>query len=154
AAEGALTTAQRVGETASQVLATLFAARARHARGDYAHAIKLLNWVIGATDGDRANFLGMAHLASVSALTWLSWSLAECGVFGLAMVRGDEGVFIAEAVDHLVSRVYAYMALGIVHLRKGDFAMAISTLQRAFHMSERADLRMCRATVAGYLGRA
>src|SRR4029453_8995969 len=122
AAEGAVTTAQRVGETASQVLATLFAARARHARGDYAHAIKLLNWVVGATDGDRANFLGMANLPSVSARTWLSWSLAECGVFGLAMVRGDEGVFIAEAVDHLVSRVYAYMALGIVHLRKGDFA--------------------------------
>ncbi len=154
AAEGALTTAQRVGETASQVLATLFAARARHACGDYPHAIKLLNWVIGATDSDRANFLGMANLPSVSARTWLSWSLAECGEFGPAMVRGDEGVFIAEAVDHLVSRIYAYMGLGIVHLRKGDFGAAIPTLQRAFQMSDRGDLLMARTMVAGYLGRA
>jgi class 3 adenylate cyclase/tetratricopeptide (TPR) repeat protein len=153
-AEEALTTAQRVGETPSQVLATLFAARARHARGDYEQAITLLNWVIGATDGDRANFLGMANLPSVSARTWLSWSLAERGMFGPAMVRGDEGVFIAEAVDHLVSRIYAYMALGIVHLRQGDFAEAIPTLQRAFQMSDRGDLLMARTMVAGYLGRA
>jgi tetratricopeptide (TPR) repeat protein len=154
AAEAALATAQRVGETPSQVLANLFAARAQHARGDYAHAIKLLNWVIGATDGDRANFLGMANLPSVSARTWLSWSLAECGEFGPALTRGDEGVFIAEAVDHLVSRIYAYMALGIVHLRKGDVAAAIPTLQRAFQMSDRGDLLMARTMVAGYLGRA
>jgi len=153
-AEEALTTAQRVGETPSQVLATLFAGRARHARGDYAQAIKLLNWAIGATDGDRANFLGMANLPSVSARTWLSWSLAECGVFGPAMARCDEGVFIAEAVDHLVSRIYAYMALGIVHLRQGDFAASISTLQRAFQMSDRGDLLMARTMIAGYLGRA
>jgi tetratricopeptide (TPR) repeat protein len=46
------------------------------------------------------------------------------------------------------------MGLGIVHLRKGDFVMAISTLQRAFQLSERGNLRMARATVAGYLGRA
>jgi class 3 adenylate cyclase/tetratricopeptide (TPR) repeat protein len=154
AAEEALTTAQQVGERPSEVLATLFAARARHARGDYAQAVNLLNWVIGATDGDRANFLGMANLPSVSARTWLSWSLAECGGFGPAMVRGDEGVFIAEAVDHLVSRIYAYMALGIVHLRRGDVAAAITNLERAFQMSDRGDLLMARTMVAGYLGRA
>jgi tetratricopeptide (TPR) repeat protein len=46
------------------------------------------------------------------------------------------------------------MALGIVHLRKGDFAAAIPTLQRAFQMSDRGDLLMARTMVAGYLGRA
>ena len=136
------------------MLAKLFAGRARHARGDYAQAIELMNWVISATDADRANFLGMANLPSVSARTWLSWSLAERGEFGLALARGDEAVYIAEAVDHVVSRIYAYMALGIVHLRKGNFDLAIRKLERAYQMSERADLRMARATVAGYLGRA
>ena len=146
--------AQPVGEAPAQVLAKLFAGRARHARGDYAHAIELMNWVISATDGDRANFLGMANLPSVSARAWLSWALAERGDFALALTRSDEGVYIAEAVDHLVSRIYAYMALGIVHLRKGNFDLAIQTLERAYQMSERADLRMARAMVAGYLGRA
>ena len=75
-------------------------------------------------------------------------------MFGPAMVRGDEGVFIAEAVDHPVSRIYAYMAIGIVHLHQGDFAEAIPTLQRAFQMSDRGDLLMARTMVAGYLGRA
>jgi class 3 adenylate cyclase/tetratricopeptide (TPR) repeat protein len=152
ASEQALVAAQPVGEAPAQVLAKLFAGRARHARGDYAQAIELMNWVISATDGDRLNFLGMANLPSVSARTWLSWSLAERGEFGLALTRGDEGLYIAEAADHLVSRIYAYMALGIVHLRKGNFESAIQTLERAYQMSERADLRMARATVGGYLG--
>jgi tetratricopeptide (TPR) repeat protein len=111
ASEQALVAAQPVGEAPAQVLAKLFAGRARHARGDYAQAIELMNWVISATDGDRTNFLGMANLPSVSARTWLSWSLAERGDFALALTRGDEGVYIAEAVDHLVSRIYAYMAV-------------------------------------------
>ncbi len=154
ASEQALVTAEPAGDTPALILAKLFAGRAWHARGDYAHAIELLNWVVDETEGDRTNFLGMANLPSVSARTWLSWSLAERGDFGAAIARGDEGVYIAEAVDHLVSRIYAYMALGIVHLRKGDLAVAISTLQRAFQLSATENLRMARATVAGYLGRA
>lgn len=153
ASEQALVTAEPVGEAPALVLAKLFAGRARHARGEYAQAIELMNWVIGATDGDRANFLGMANLPSVSARTWLSWSLAERGEFEKAVARGDEAVNIAEAIDHVVSRIYAYMALGIVHLRKGDFDLAIQNLERAYQMSERANLRMARAMVAGYLGR-
>ena len=154
AAEQALATAQSVGEAPAQVLANLFAGRARHARGDYAQAIRLLDGVVSATDDDRANFLGMANLPSVSARTWLSWSLAERGEFGTAITRSQEAVYIADAVDHLISRIYGYLALGIAHLRKGDLAMAIANLERALQFSETQNLRMARAMVAGYLGRA
>jgi class 3 adenylate cyclase/tetratricopeptide (TPR) repeat protein len=154
ASEQAVVAAEPVGEFSVQVLAKLFAGRARHARGDYAEAIKLMNWVISATDGDRTNFLGMANLPSVSARAWLSWSLAERGEFELALTRCDEGVYIAEAVDQFASRIYAYMGLGIVHLRKGSFDFAIQALERAYQLSGQADLRMARVTVAGYLGRA
>jgi len=153
ASEKALLAAQQVEEAPVQVLAKLFAGRARHAQGEYGAAIELMNWVIGATDSDRANFLGMANLPSVSARTWLSWSLAERGEFGAALACGDEAVYIAEAVDHLVSRIYAYMAIGIVYSRKGSFDLATEALERAYQMSKRANLRMLRATIAGYLGR-
>ena len=109
ASQQALVAAEPVGEASAQVLAKLFAGRARHARGDYAQSIELMNWVISATDSDRANFLGMANLPSVSARTWLSWTLAERGEFEIALTRGDEAIYIAETVDHLVSRIYAYM---------------------------------------------
>jgi len=154
AAQQSIDTATSVGEKSAEVLATLFAGRARHALGDYAHAIERLEWVIGATDEDRTNFLGMANLPSVSARTWLSWSLAERGDFEPAITRGQEGVYIADVVDHLISRIYAYMALGIVHLRQGELAVAISNLQRAYQFSEKENLRMARAMVACYLGRA
>jgi class 3 adenylate cyclase/tetratricopeptide (TPR) repeat protein len=154
ATDQAAAVAEPVGDVPARVLAKLFAGRARHARGEYIKAVELMNWVISATDGDRANFLGMANLPSVSARTWLAWSLAERGEFGLATARGEEAVYIAETVDHLVSRIYAYMALGIVQLRKGSLDLANRLLERAYQLSERADLRMARATVAGYLGRA
>jgi class 3 adenylate cyclase/tetratricopeptide (TPR) repeat protein len=154
ATEQALATAQSVGEAPAQVLANLFAGRARHARGDYAQAIRLLAGVVAATDDDRANFLGMANLPSVSARTWLSWSLAERGEFGPALTRSQEAVYIADAVDHLISRIYGYLALGIAHLRKGDLALAIANLERAFQFAETQNLRMSRTLVAGYLGRA
>ena len=154
AAEQSMATARDVDEKPAQVLATLFAGRARHALGDYARAAERLNWVVGATDDDRANFFGMANLPSVSARTWLSWALAERGDFATAIARSQEGVYIADAVDHLISRIYGYMALGITQLRKGDLAAAISNLQRAFQFSEKENLRMCRAMVGGYLGRA
>jgi tetratricopeptide (TPR) repeat protein len=154
AAEQSMATAQGAGEKPTQVLATLFAGRARHALGDYTRAIERLNWVVGATDDERANFFGMANLPSVSARTWLSWALAERGDFATAIARSREGVYIADAVDHLISRIYGYMALGIAHLRKGDLALAIANLQRAYQFSEKEHLRMCRAMVGGYLGRA
>src|SRR6516165_6911223 len=76
------------------------------------------------------------------------------GEFELALMRSDEAVYIADAIDQFATRIYAYMALGIVHLRRGSFDFAIQPLERAFQLSERADLRMARAMVAGYLGRA
>ena len=154
AAEQALATAQNVDEKPAQVLANLFAGRARHARGDYAEAIHLLDGVVKATEDDRANFLGMANLPSVSARTWLSWSLAERGEFGPALTRSQEAVYIADAVDHLISRIYGHLALGIAHLRKGDLGNAIPSLERAFHFSQTQNTRMARAMTAGYLGRA
>jgi class 3 adenylate cyclase/tetratricopeptide (TPR) repeat protein len=154
AAGQALATAQSVGETPAQVLARLFAGRAHHARGDYAQAVELLNGVVEGTEDDRGNFLGMANLPSVSARTWLVWSLAERGEFGPALGRAREGVLIAETADHLVSRIYAYMALGILHLRQGNLAMAITMLQRALQASETGNLRVARVMVAAYLGRA
>lgn len=154
AAEQAAKTAAPVGERAAQVLADLFAGRARHARGDYAEAIALLERVVAATEDERGNFFGMANLPSVSARTWLAWALAERGDFGAAIVRGNESIYIAEALDHLVSRIYAYMAVGIVHLRRGDLPLALVRLRRAHQLSETESLRMCRATAGGYLGRA
>ena len=112
--------------------------------GDYAQRGRAAERVVGATDDDRANFLGMANLPSVSARTWLSWSLAERGEFAQPRSRAArKGCYIADTVDHLVSRIYGYMALGIAHLRKGDLALAISNLQRAFQFSETENLRMC-----------
>jgi tetratricopeptide (TPR) repeat protein len=154
ASNEALGAAQSAGQTPVRVLAKLFAGRAQHARGDYAQAVELMEWVMTATENDRANFFGMANLPSVSARTWLAWSLAERGEFELALTRGDEAVSIAESVDHLVSKIYAHMGVGIAQLRRGSLDLANTALEHAYKMSERADLRMARAMIAGYLGRA
>ena len=154
AAEQALGLTDPTRDPAGNCLPRLFWGRALHARGNYTHAIRLFNEVIEATDLDRTNFLGMANLPSVSARAWLAWAMAEQGIFAEAQLRAEEAIDIGEVTNHLVSRIYGYMALGIVQLRSGRVDTAAITLERAYSLSHRADLNMAQATVAGYLGRA
>jgi tetratricopeptide (TPR) repeat protein len=55
---------------------------------------------------------------------------AELGVFTEGVAHGDEGVRIAEAVDHPYSLIEAYAGLGLLYLRKGDLHQAIAALER------------------------
>jgi tetratricopeptide (TPR) repeat protein len=66
----------------------------------------------------------------VHARAVLVWCQAELGVFAEAVAHGDEGVRIAEAVDHPYSLIEVYAGLGLLYLRKGDLHQAIAALER------------------------
>ncbi|MFQ5946579.1 MAG: tetratricopeptide repeat protein, partial [Anaerolineae bacterium] len=79
---------------------------------------------------------GEAGPASVLSRFWLVPSLAELGEFAEGIARGEEGVQIAETVDHPWSLIGTYHALGYLYLRKGELTKAIAVLERGLGLGQ------------------
>ena len=63
-------------------------------------------------------------------------------LFAEAITWGEDGVRIAETVDHPVSLASAYAAAGRVSLRQGDFPKAIPILERGLRVCQDTPLPM------------
>ncbi len=70
----------------------------------------------------------------------LVWALAELGAFDEGIVRGSEGVHLAQAVDHPYSLVVAHWGLGSLYGIRGDYGEAIRSLDRALALSHEWNL--------------
>ena len=117
------------GDVTVQIMAHYFLGAAYHASGAYRQARDHLDQNVARLAGERAQErFGLAGLASVFSRTFLVWSLAELGEFTAGLARGAEGVRLAEAVDHPYSLLHAQFGLGVLLLRQGDLAGAISWL--------------------------
>ena len=64
------------------------------------------------------------------------WSLAEVGAFTEGVARGEEGVRIAEATEHLSNLIIAYMGVGRLFLRQGDVHKAVPVLEQGLRLCE------------------
>jgi predicted ATPase/class 3 adenylate cyclase len=109
--------------------------------GDYARALDLLRQVVevlpGELAGDRfGERVRVASPLSVVSRNFLLRSLAEVGAFTEGVARGEEGVRIAEAAEHLSSLINAYMSVGHLFLRQGDMHRAVPVLERGLRLCE------------------
>jgi tetratricopeptide (TPR) repeat protein len=77
---------------------------------------------------------GLSTLPSVISRAWLARYLAELGAFSEESAHGEEAVRIAEAVDHPVSLIWAYLGVGFLSLRQRDFSRAIPGLERGLDL--------------------
>jgi tetratricopeptide (TPR) repeat protein len=127
----ALSIAEALGDSILQVRAYLALGRVHYSLGDYRRAMDFLGRTVVALTGE---LLYQSHwgpgLPSVHARAVLVQCQAELGVFAEGVARGDEGVRIAEAVDHPYSLIEVYAGLGLLYLRKGDLHPAIAALER------------------------
>lgn len=94
--------------------------------GDYGLAINFLRRTVTSLEGDliRERF-GQASLPSVVSRAYLARSLAAHGEFAEAIAQREEGIRIAQGVDHLVSQVSAHLGMSSFHLAKGDLDKAV-----------------------------
>jgi tetratricopeptide (TPR) repeat protein len=127
----ALSIAEALGDSMPQVRVCLVLGRVYYSLGDYRRAVDFLGRTVAALTGE---LLYQSHwgpgLPSVHARAVLVWCQAELGVFAEAVAHGDEGVRIAEAVDHPYSLIEVYAGLGLLYLRKGELHQAIAALER------------------------
>jgi class 3 adenylate cyclase/tetratricopeptide (TPR) repeat protein len=127
----ALSIAEALGDSIPQVRVCLVLGRVHYSLGDYRRAVVFLGRTVAALTGE---LLYQSHwgpgLPSVHARAVLVWCQAELGVFAEAVVHGEEGVRIAEAVDHPYSLIEVYAGLGLLYLRKGELHQARAALER------------------------
>jgi tetratricopeptide (TPR) repeat protein len=151
----ALALARTLGDVGLQIVANFYVGIVYYELGDYRQAVECLRWNVASLEGDliREHF-GMIGLPSVLARAYLSWSLAELGVFAEGTARGEEGVRIAETMDHPFSVIWAYSGIGKLYLDQGDFHRSILVLERGLALCQAWDIPTLFPQMARTLGTA
>ena len=138
-----------------QVRTNFYVGQAYQALGDYRRAIDALHTAIDSLEGElRQKRLGMAGLPAAFISAWLVWCLAEVGEFCEAIAIGENGVRIAEEVDHPFSLVVACAGVGLLYLRQGDPQQAIAVLERGLEVCRVWHIPLMFPWVASALGAA
>src|SRR5262249_26304024 len=153
AAQRALALATASGDVILPTLVNNYLGRVYQTQGDYRRALDCFGQTVMALEGaQRHERFGQFLLPAVSSRCWLAWCHAELGTFAEGAALGEEGLWIAEAVDHPVSLMFAAWGVGLLALRQGDLPRALSRLERALSICEEADLPLFFPRVAATLG--
>jgi class 3 adenylate cyclase/tetratricopeptide (TPR) repeat protein len=152
-AQRALALATASGEVVLQALANLYLGRAYNHQGAYCRAIDCLGQAVMAFEGARRRELfGQVFLPAVAVRADLAEGHAELGTFAEGHAFGEEGLRIAEVVDHPASLMWASWGIGLLALRQGDLPGALPPLERAVGISQDADLASYFPPIAAALG--
>jgi class 3 adenylate cyclase/tetratricopeptide (TPR) repeat protein len=152
AGQQALTLATERGDFALQVASNMYLGQIYHAMGAYHRAIDILRPNMAALEGAQLQErFWQVNLPSVTSCTYLAFCLAELGVFHEAMAYAEEGLQIAEAVEHPNSLAIACMGLGQVTLIQGVLPTALSVLERFVRLCQSAQIPLLFPSAAAAL---
>src|SRR5208337_1141782 len=145
--------AQTLGDLPLQIAADLYLGTACVCLGELRHGEECLGSTIRLLDGDlvRERF-GLHGFPAAIARSYLAWALAERGDFRAAIARGQEGVDIADAVQHKYSLAFACWGLGCLHVAQGDLAQGARVLEPAVALCRDWNLPQLNPVVSGLLG--
>jgi class 3 adenylate cyclase/tetratricopeptide (TPR) repeat protein len=145
--------AESLGDVPLQVTANLYLGVACLWAGDYRRAEDLLRKVLQLLEGDRSRErFGLAGFPAVMARGYLTWVLADRGAFQEGIVHGQEGLRLAEALDHPYSLTFASWTLAPLHIIKGELSHAIPLLERGVAVSREWNLTIHLVQNMGLLG--
>jgi tetratricopeptide (TPR) repeat protein len=154
AGQRALTLAIASGDGVMHALANQYLGTHYHAQGDYRRAIDCCGQTVAYFNGVQHYERFGAALPPVNARAWLAACQAELGTFPEASTLRDEGLRIAEAVNHPVSLLLALWGSGLLALRQGNLSSALPLLERAMSICQDADLQSYFPRMAAPLGAA
>ena len=139
--QSAVDIAAKVGDVPLQTVSNHHLGQAFWSLGDFGRAIPFLRANVTALSGEliRERF-NMPGLPSVMSRVFLARCLGELGELAEALVRAEEALRIAEALDHPFSRVGASYDLGLVYLRRGELDRIVSQLKEALALARKWNL--------------
>jgi class 3 adenylate cyclase/tetratricopeptide (TPR) repeat protein len=155
AAQRSLALATASGDVVLHALASRDLGLAYQAQGDYQQAIDYLGQTVASLEGARCHErFGRVILPAVISRAYLAWCHAELGTFAEGRTLGDEGLQIAEAVDHPASVMIGCWGIGLLWLHQGDLPRALPLLERAVGICREIDLPLYFPRIAVPLGAA
>jgi class 3 adenylate cyclase/tetratricopeptide (TPR) repeat protein len=125
----ALSIARALGDRASELVARGNLASAHFVKGDFTEVATLLAPIV-AIEGD----LRSDTIAWVGTVWWLAEAFSELGRFDEGIAHAEAAVQTAEAADHAYTLLFALSALGLAHLRRGNFPRATTVLERCLDL--------------------
>jgi class 3 adenylate cyclase/tetratricopeptide (TPR) repeat protein len=143
------------GDVVLQMLANYYLGAPYQFQGDYRRAIDCHRETAAFFDGSRRyERFGQVFLPAANSRAWLASCHAELGTFAEGRALGEEGLRIAEVVDHPPSLMFASWGIGLLALRQGDLARALPPLERAVGIGQDANLPNFFPLIAAALGTA
>ena len=135
AGERAMAIAEETGDFALRVVAGAYLGQAHTQRGNYRQAEDLFRRTINLLKPEfiRERF-GQIVLPAVFSPSCLVLCLSEQGQFAEAIRIGEEALGFAESVDQPFSHIFACLAVGQLHLLRGELQKAISAQRRALEL--------------------
>jgi len=145
--------AESLGDVPLQVTGTLYLGASCLGTGDYRRAEDLLLQVLQLLEGDlsRERF-GLAGSPAVLVRFYLPQVLADQGQFKAGIAHGQEGIRLAEALDHPYSLANVSWAFAYLQITKGELGYAVRLLERALALSREWNLTFLSVSTMGSLG--
>jgi transcriptional regulator with AAA-type ATPase domain/tetratricopeptide (TPR) repeat protein len=151
--ESAHDVAESLGDVGLQVTASISLGAACLWTGDYRRAEDLLLRVLPLLEGDLIrDRLGFSGLPAVMARAHLTWVLADQGKFEPGIAHGQQGIRLAETLDHPYSLATICWYLAHLHLTRGEPRHAIGLLERAAEIARTWNLSDTSEGCAASLG--
>lgn len=138
----ALETGERLDDVKLQVAAGTLLGGLLSWVGDSQGATRLLRQTLTRLHGELAvDRLGLSGYPSVLSRTWLVVALSDLGDFDDGLLVGEEGLRLAETLDHPYSLMQACWGLGRLHVNKGNFTDAAALFARADRLALEWEMR-------------
>ena len=145
--------AESLGDVPLQVTGNLYLGVACLGTGDYRRAEDLLLKVLQLLEGDRSRErFGLAGFPAVMARCYLTWVFADRGKFKEGIAHGQEGLRLAEALDHPYSLAFACWILAYLQITRGELSHAVRLLERGLALSREWNLTFFSVNHTGSLG--
>jgi class 3 adenylate cyclase/tetratricopeptide (TPR) repeat protein len=142
-------------EPSLSAVAHYYLGAAYNKMGHYSQAIDVLKRGMEMVEGPRRHErYGTTVVLSVICRSHLMQCLAAVGSFSEGVSHGEEGIRIAEELDHPVSLIYVNCSLGVLFLSQGETDKAIPLLERALRICQSASIPVYVPFVASRLGAA
>jgi tetratricopeptide (TPR) repeat protein len=151
----ALRIARSLGDRSIEVLATSFVGRTHLSMGAFSDAATVLERNVELLEGNLSfERLGTPNIHSVASRALLADVLSELGRFDEAIEHAEAAVQVSKAADHPHTLCSGLFVLGLAHLCRGDFPLAISDLEQAIDLCRTWQIGVLRPYATAAVGAA